>query len=217
MRQTSRAAMRTLVGIRFGEMPIGPAFALAGLGRFFLGNRHYSLPPGIGLSRKPFPSGINLVFTAFTGSLIAIDATFGTQSQAVGFAQQGLGITQNRAFANGLPQIHFTGPLSDQEGFPFRFIGINIPQNNDIHGEIPMDREFLQAATTFSPALGLQASAQQDPAFQIPNNQVSSHLGDLWPVCGQTQLQAPADGEFRATKLLPVEIQYHPEFILNLP
>jgi hypothetical protein len=41
VRQSWCSAMRTLVGIRFGEMPVGPTFAFAGLGRFFLGNCHF--------------------------------------------------------------------------------------------------------------------------------------------------------------------------------
>jgi hypothetical protein len=41
MRQTRSAAMRALVRIRFGQMPVGPALALAGLGRFFLGDSHF--------------------------------------------------------------------------------------------------------------------------------------------------------------------------------
>jgi hypothetical protein len=39
--QPRRSTMRALVRIGFGEMPVGPTFALAGLGRFFLGNCHF--------------------------------------------------------------------------------------------------------------------------------------------------------------------------------
>jgi len=40
--QTRRAAVGTLVRVRLGKMPVGPTLALAGLGRFFLGNSHFS-------------------------------------------------------------------------------------------------------------------------------------------------------------------------------
>ncbi len=41
MRQTRSTAVGALVGIGFGQVPVGAAQALTGLGRFFLWDRHF--------------------------------------------------------------------------------------------------------------------------------------------------------------------------------
>jgi len=106
-------------------------------------------------------------------------------------------------------KVHFPLPLLDQKGYPFTFIGIDIPQDHDLYRDIPADREFLQAMTALGLAFSLKTAVQHDTAFQVLNHKDSVHLDFIRSAIRQTELQGPTNGEIRAPGFLPVEIQFH--------